>query len=92
MKQEANREQLVIHIKGLQQTLTERNARIAELESKLTKQGSKIQVEMAVRKAYKKGWTDCAGKLIDVTRQTALQLSEVRKEAWKIYTEGELKS
>ena len=89
--QDANRESLLIHIEGLQATLAKRNARIVELEAKITKQGGKIQTELAIRKAYKKGWTDCAGKLIDITRQTALQLSEVRKEAWRIYSEGEMK-
>ena len=87
--QEMNRESLLIHIEGLQATLTKRNARIAELEAKITRDGKKIQTELAIRKAYKKGWTDAAAKLLDITRQTALQLSEVRKEAWRVYTEGE---
>lgn len=89
--QEMNRESLLIHIEGLQATLAKRNARITELEAKITKQGSKIQTEMAVRKAYKKGWTDCAAKLADIARTTALQLREIRSEAWRFYTEGEQK-
>lgn len=89
--QEMNRESLLIHIEGLQATLTKRNARIAELEAKITKDGKKIQAELAIRKAYKKGWTDAAAKLLDITRQTALQLSQVRKEAWQVYSEGENK-
>ena len=90
-KEEMNRESLLIHIEGLQATLTKRNARIAELEAKITKNGQKIQTKLAIRKAYKKGWTDAAAKLLDITRQTALELSKVRKEAWHVYTEGENK-
>ena len=90
-KEAMNRESLLIHIEGLQATLTKRNARIAELEAKITKNGQKIQTKLAIRKAYKKGWTDAAAKLLDITRQTALELSKVRKEAWRVYTEGENK-
>lgn len=84
-------EALHIHIEGLQATLAKRNARIAELEAKVTKQGSKIQTEMAVRRAYNKGWKDCASKLAETTRLMALQLREVRSEAWRVYSEGENK-
>lgn len=86
-----DRDSLIIHIEGLQATLTKRNARIAELEAQITREGKKMQSEMAVRKAYKKGWTDCAAKLAEITRQTALQLSEVKREAWRAYTEGQTK-
>lgn len=89
--QEANREQLIIHIKGLQQTLTERNARIDELEKRLTKSGLTARAEREVKKAYKQGWQACASKLMEITRLTAFQLSEVRKEAFRVYLEGENK-
>ena len=89
--QEANREQLIIHIKGLQQTLTERNVRIAELEKQLTKAGMTARAERDIKRAYKQGWQACANQLMDITRKTALELSEVRKEAWKLYLDGETK-
>jgi cyclopropane fatty-acyl-phospholipid synthase-like methyltransferase len=91
VKQEANREELIIHIKGLQQTLTERNAHIAELEKQLTKAGMIARAEREVKKAYKQGWQACASRLMEITRKTALELSEVRKEAWQAYLEGENK-
>ena len=89
--QEANREQLIIHVKGLQQTLTERNARIVELEKQFNKAGMTARTERAIKKAYKQGWQACASRLMEITRKTALELSEVRKEAWQIYLEGENK-
>jgi cyclopropane fatty-acyl-phospholipid synthase-like methyltransferase len=91
VNQEASREQLIIHIKGLQQTLTERNARIAQLEKQLTKAGMTARAEREIKKAYKQGWQACASLLMETTRKTALALSEVRKEAWQVYLEGENK-
>ena len=89
--QQGNREDLIIHIKGLQQVLTERNARITELEKQLSDAGKTARVEREVKRAYKKGWQDCAGLLMEITRKTALDLSKVRKEAWSLYLEGENK-
>lgn len=84
-----NREDLIVHIEGLQATLTKRNARIAELEAKLA-----IPVDMPehiqklIDKSYKKGWRDCSKELLEITRQTALELGKVRKEAFRYYMKG----
>jgi len=88
---EGNKEHLVIHIKGLQQTLSERNARIAELEKQLTKSATTARTKREIKKAYVEGWKACANRLREITLKTALDLSEIRKEAWQIYTEGENK-
>jgi hypothetical protein len=86
--QEANKEQLIIHIKGLQQTLTERNARIAELEKQLTRAGKNARTERAIKKAYEQGWQACAYRLMAITHKTALELREIRKEAFDLYLKG----
>lgn len=84
-------EQLIIHIEGLQATLTKRNARIAELEQQYAKANKNILLDKAVKKAYKQGWQACAARLMEITRTTALELSEIRQEAWRAYSEGENK-
>lgn len=87
--EELNRESLIIHIKGLQQTLTERNERIAQLEKQVSQLKLNPVTEAATRKAYKAGWKACAGQMMEVTRTTARALSEVRKEAWELYLKGD---
>lgn len=90
---EESREYLLIHIEGLQATLTKRNARIADLEKQLQSLETKIAQNNKVRKlvnqAYKDGWKDCASKLMEITRETALQLRAVRKSAFSIYLDGD---
>ena len=83
------REDYIVHIEGLQATLTKRNVRIAELEKQLKDAETTALESRAVKKAYKQGWQACASRLMDITRKTALDLSEVRKEAWRVYSEGE---
>jgi tetrahydromethanopterin S-methyltransferase subunit G len=86
-----SREDYIVHIEGLQATLTKRNARIAELEKQLKDTETEALQSRAVKKAYKQGWQACASRLMDITRKTAFDLSEVRKEARRIYLEGENK-
>ncbi len=84
-----DRESLVIHIEGLQATLTKRNARIAELEEKL---GQPIDLptktQKLLNKAYKQGWKDCASVLMESTRDAALELGKIRRNAFRLYAEG----
>ena len=87
--QELNRESLIIHIEGLQSVLAKRNARIAELEALVAKIQKNPIASAAEAKAYKKGWKDCAGELMEITRKTALDLSSIRKDAFKLYLEGD---
>ena len=90
-KEEMNRESLIIHIKGLQQTLTERNARIVALEAKIAELKDNPEAAFSKQRAYKEGWKACAGHLMETTRRAALELGEIRKDAFKLYLEGDKK-
>jgi len=83
------RESLLIHIDGLQATLTKRNARIAELEAQLALGNDSPITKRAVAKAYKSGWQDAAGHLMETTRTAALALNKVRSDAWHLYLKAE---
>lgn len=85
----SKREALLVHIEGLQATLTKRNARIAELEAQLTAGSDSPLVERASRKAYRDGWEACAGHLMEATRVAAIALGKVRGDAWQVYLEAE---
>ncbi len=85
------REQLIIHIEGLQATLTKRNARIEELEAQVEKLKKSPANKDAERKGYKQGWKDCASHLMEITRKTALELREIRREAFDLYLNGDKK-
>lgn len=89
--EERNIENLHIHIEGLQATLTKRNEHIARLEHKVETLTNNPVAGAAEKKAYKKGWQDCAGHLMEASRIMALQLSEVRKDAFRLYLDGEKK-
>lgn len=84
-------ESLQIHIEGLQATLTKRNTRIAELEAKVTELKDNPLAAMSKERAYKEGWKACAGHLMETTRKTALELGKIRKEAFRLYLEGDSK-
>ena len=85
-----NRDALIAHIKGLQITITERNARIAELQEKLAiPMPLEPEIEKRITKAYKDGWKDCATHMMELTRNTATELGKVRKEAYRYYLEAE---
>ena len=77
------RESYVYHIKGLQLALTERNTRIKELEELLANPNP--QIEKLERKAYKQGWRDCAAELMDITKDTVINLNKVNKHAWSVW-------
>lgn len=85
----SKRESLLVHIEGLQATLTKRNARIAELEAQLSAGSDSPLVQNAIRKAYQNGWKACAGHLMEATRDAAVALGKVRGDAWKVYLEAE---
>lgn len=91
MSSEKDLEHLHIHIEGLQATLTKRNARIAELEAQVAELKNNPLAGISKDRAYRDGWKACAGHLMETTRKTALQLSEVRKEAFRLYMDGEKK-
>jgi len=82
-------EALQIHIEGLQATLTKRNARIAELEAKVAELKNNPEAAVSKQRAYREGWKACAGHLMETTRKTAVELGKIRKEAFRLYLEGE---
>lgn len=82
-------EALKIHIEGLQATLTKRNARIAELEAKLSLPiDLPAKTQKLLDKAYKQGWKDCANVLMESTRDAALTLGKIRRNAFRLYVDG----
>ena len=83
------RESLLVHIEGLQATLTKRNARIEELEAQLSLEDDSPAAKRAVSKAYKRGWQEASGHLMETSRIAALALGRVRADAWKVYLETE---
>lgn len=85
----AKRESLLIHIEGLQATLTKRNTRIAELEAQLSLGDDSPTAKRAIAKAYKSGWQDAAGHLMETTRIAVLALGKVRSDAWALYLNKE---
>jgi len=87
--EERNIEALHIHIEGLQATLTKRNTRIAELEAKLA--DPELINNVAIRRAYKSGWKDCASRMMEASKDTALLLKAIRKDAYDLYLESEQK-
>ena len=87
--EERNLEALHIHIEGLQATLTKRNARIAELQQQVAALKINPVSSAAGIAAYKNGWAACANRLQEITRQTAQQLRDVNKAAFRLYLEGE---
>lgn len=62
-------EALKIHIEGLQATLTKRNARILELETKLaTPVDLPDEVKKKIDKAYARGWKDASMRFVQLSR------------------------
>ena len=89
MNIETTRENLIIHIEGLQATLAKRNQRIAELESQLNNFGKSRVVEKAEKRAYKRGWEDCSNLLANSAHEMARALYKIRQSAFKVALEGE---
>lgn len=87
------RESHIIHIEGLQATLTKRNARIAELEAErdAMKQGDlgSPHITRAIEAAHRRGWQECANFLNDSTKELVLKLGKIRKNALDAYYEPE---
>ena len=85
--QEQKIENLYIHIKGLQATLTERNIRIAEMEEDVADPNPRQ--ERAIKKAYKDGWRACAEELMSETATMANSLLCLRSKAFESLLENE---
>ena len=85
--QEQKIENLYIHIKGLQATLTERNKQIAELQDKMANPG--IIEGQQIRQSYKDGWRACAEGLMSETATATNALTLLRSQAFESLLKNE---
>lgn len=84
-----DREGLIVHIEGLQATLTKRNKRIEELEQRVIDAENGDLPKTALERAYKDGWEACAGRLMETARVAAQSLGKVRRDAFEVMLEAE---
>jgi len=83
------REALLVHVEGLQVSLTKRNQRIAGLEAKLADEGESELLQRAKNRAYKEGYKACASQLMDTTRKLKEALSTATESAFQQYLAGD---
>lgn len=83
------RDNLIVHIEGLQATITKRNARIAELEAMLTGEGADERQQRALKREYKRGWQGASNQLQNTALDAARALGTVNKEAFRVFLEGD---
>lgn len=77
------------HIEDLQAIITKRNAQIAAPTARVEEAETGEPNQVALNKAYRRGWQEAAQHLMKVTRDTAQALSRVHKSAWDVYLSGE---
>ena len=71
-------ERQAIHIKGLEAVLAERNRQIERLKEQLSEEGAARRSSSEMRAEYRRGWGDCAAKLMEATRQATRELERAR--------------
>lgn len=79
----------VAHIEHLQATLTKRNARIAELEARLSEEGESKAMTRKYELGYKHGWVAASGEMMEQTRQMGRYLNETHDRAFQVYLVGD---
>lgn len=79
------RDALIAHIESLQKVITKRNERIAELEAIVDGGKEHPAFRAALKREYKRGWKECAASLAESTRQAAMGLGKIRREALDSY-------
>ena len=82
------RNALVQHIEFLQAKLTERNAQIDRLKTRLEADGESPAIQKARAQGYTDGWKECANALIDTADSAARALGKVRRDAIEAYNEA----
>ena len=82
------REALLVHIEGLQVSLTKRNQRIAELEELIAGEGASSFMQQRLEAERKRGWEECAHQLATITQDAARNLGRIRTDALRIYYEA----
>ena len=86
-----NREALLVHIEGLQVTITKRNAEIERLRAQIADGAESAAAKAAVRRAFKAGWQECSARLMEATSQASSALTTINRAAWAEYLKGETK-
>ena len=81
----------LIHIKGLEATLAERNRTIEKLQAQVAEAYTTSANSERLNREYRRGWKDCANSLMGATHKAAQALREIRAEAFELYLEGEKK-
>src|SRR5690625_3727811 len=81
----------LIHIRGLEATLADRNKQIADMRAELQEVRESETVKKEVDAAYKRGWQDCAQRLMDVTRAAELATQNLGDQVFDVLLEGERK-
>jgi hypothetical protein len=82
-------ERLMIHVEGLQVTLTKRNEQIARLQAKIVHLEEGTATNAAIVKAYGKGWKACADRLSSAAHKASNTLLGIRAEAFQQSLQGE---
>ena len=78
----------LIHIRGLEATLADRNKQIADMRAELQEISESETVKKEVDAAYKRGWQDCAIRLAKEIYQARQALSAVKAKTYDAYAEG----
>jgi hypothetical protein len=82
-------ERLMIHVEGLQVTLTKRNDLIAKLQAKIVHLEEGTATNAEITRAYGKGWKACA-ELMEATANEAIRsLDNFRSFAFRESLQGE---
>ena len=82
-------ERLMIHVEGLQVTLTKRNEQIVRLQAKIVQLEEGTATNAEVTKAYGKGWKACAEAMASAAHDAANVLHGIRSAAFRQSSEGE---
>jgi hypothetical protein len=82
-------ERLMIHVEGLQVTLTKRNEQIARLQAKIIHLEEGTVTNAEITKAYGKGWKACAERMMGATHDATKSLAGLRGEAFQQSMQGE---
>jgi phage protein U len=77
------------HIEHLQDVLSKRNAEIDRLLKRVEEAETGEPNQLALGKAYRRGWQEAANHLMSTTQTAARALGAVRKDAFDIYLQGE---
>lgn len=76
------------HVEHLQATLTKRNQKIEQLTLRLAEAEAGEPNQRAIQAAYRRGWEEASGQLMETTRKAAASLGVLRKDAFDVYLQA----